>query len=77
MLVVLALLEADASPPELEPDSAVGAAAGVVSFPSLLLSPPALGLDEDVPEPDFDLWSVTYQPEPLKTIPAGVMTLRS
>jgi hypothetical protein len=26
---------------------------------------------------DFDLWSVAYQPEPLKTIPAGVMTLRS
>jgi hypothetical protein len=26
--------------------------------------------------PDADLWSVAYQPEPLKTIPAGVRTLR-
>ena len=26
--------------------------------------------------PDVDLWSVAYQPEPLKTIPAGVSTLR-
>ena len=26
--------------------------------------------------PEGDLWSVAYQPEPLKTIPAGVKTLR-
>jgi hypothetical protein len=26
--------------------------------------------------PEVDLWSVAYQPEPLKTIPAGVSTLR-
>lgn len=26
--------------------------------------------------PEADLWSVAYQPEPLKTIPAGVSTLR-
>jgi hypothetical protein len=26
--------------------------------------------------PEEDLWSVAYQPEPLKTMPAGVSTLR-
>ena len=28
------------------------------------------------PWPEGDLWSVAYQPEPLKIIPAGVSTLR-
>jgi len=62
---------------ELDPESAGAAdATGAASLPSLLLSLPVLAL-AGCTALDFDLWSVTYQPEPLKTIPAGVMTLRS
>jgi hypothetical protein len=59
----------------LESEDAVEAA-GAASLLSLLASPlPLTGAG--LTALDFDLWSVAYQPEPLKTIPAGVITLRS
>jgi len=50
--------------------------AGAASLLSLLASPPVL-TGVGLTAPDFDLLSVAYQPEPLKIIPAGVITLRS
>jgi hypothetical protein len=62
---------------ELESEEADDAeAAGAASLPSLLVSPPVL-TGVGLTAPDFDLLSVAYQPEPLKIIPDGVITLRS
>jgi hypothetical protein len=42
----------------------------------LLLEPSLLSALTGRGAPEGDLWSVAYQPEPLKTIPAGVNTFR-
>jgi hypothetical protein len=41
-----------------------------------LLEPSLLSAFTGRGAPEGDLWSVAYQPEPLKMIPAGVNTLR-
>jgi hypothetical protein len=45
----------------------LSAGAGLDSFDSLFGA---------LRTPEGDLWSVAYQPEPLKTIPTGAITLR-
>jgi hypothetical protein len=51
-------------------------AAGAACLLSLLVSLSVL-TGAGLAAPDFDLLSVAYQPEPLKIIPDGVITLRS
>jgi hypothetical protein len=70
---LLGVLEPSEEPDLLEPSEELLLA---LSDELELLEPSLLSAFTGRGAPEGDLWSVAYQPEPLKMIPAGVNTLR-